>query len=406
MTDIERMLRAAAPSALAILVRRTRDFEASEDAMQEALLAASVQWRTDPPENPRAWLVTVAHRRYVEQVRSEVARRRREEGVFDLEPPGDAVPSRDDSLTLFLLCCHPALPLPAQVALTLRAVGGLTTAEIARGLLTPEATIGQRISRAKTRIRASGSEFRMPSDDELGDRIAAVCAVLYLVFTEGHTATGGESLTRVDLSSEAIRLARQLQAATPASAPWRGEVAGLLALMLLTECRRAARIRFDIDGGPGILVPLADQDRSLWDRALIDEGVELVTGVLESAPAGPYQLQAAIAAVHDEAPSTAETDWPEILGLYELLRRIAPGPMVELNWVVAMAMVWGADVGLRELETVALEPALAGHFRVHAVRAHLLELSGATDAARAEFASAARLALNAAERRYLEGKAG
>ncbi|KQQ93751.1 RNA polymerase subunit sigma-24 [Leifsonia sp. Leaf325] len=405
MTDIERMLRAAAPSALAILVRRTRDFEASEDAMQEALLAASVQWRTDPPENPRAWLVTVAHRRYVELVRSEVARRRREEGVVDLDPPGDAVPSRDDSLTLFLLCCHPALPLPAQVALTLRAVGGLTTAEIARGLLTPEATIGQRISRAKARIRASGSEFRMPSDDELGDRIAAVCAVLYLVFTEGHTATGGESLTRVDLSSEAIRLARQLQAATPASAPWRGEVAGLLALMLLTECRRAARIRFDIDGGPGTLVPLADQDRSLWNRALIEEGVELVTGVLESAPAGPYQLQAAIAAVHDEAPSTADTDWPEILGLYELLRRIAPGPMVELNRVVAMAMVWGADVGLRELETVALEPALAGHFRVHAVRAHLLELSGATDAARAEFATAARLALNAAERRYLEGKA-
>ncbi|MEL4320278.1 sigma-70 family RNA polymerase sigma factor [Leifsonia sp. YIM 134122] len=406
MTDVERMLRATAPAALAILVRRTRDFEASEDAMQEALLAASVQWRTDPPENPRAWLVTVAHRRYVEQVRSEVARRRREETVFDLDAAPDAVPSRDDSLTLFLLCCHPALPLPAQVALTLRAVGGLTTAEIARGLLVPEATVGQRISRAKARIRASGSEFRMPADDELGDRVAAVCAVLYLVFTEGHTATGGESLTRVDLSSEAIRLARQLQEATPATAPWRGEVAGLLALMLLTECRRSARIRFDVDGGPGTLVPLAEQDRALWDRALIDEGVALVTGVLESAPAGPYQLQAAIAAVHDEAPSTAETDWPEILGVYELLRRMAPGPMVELNWVVAMAMVWGADVGLRELETVALEPALAGHFRVHAVRGHLLELSGATDAARAEFATAALLALNAAERRYLEGKAG
>ncbi|KQX08241.1 MULTISPECIES: RNA polymerase sigma factor [unclassified Leifsonia] len=403
MTDIERMLRAAAPSALAILVRRTRDFEASEDAMQEALLAASVQWRSDPPDNPRAWLVTVAHRRHVEQVRSDVARRRREESVF--EAPPDLVPSRDDSLTLFLLCCHPSLALPAQLALTLRAVGGLTTAEIARGLLVPEATIGQRISRAKARIRASGSEFRMPSDAELGDRVGAVCSVLYLVFTEGHTATGGESLTRVDLSSEAIRLARQLQDATPADAPWRGEVAGLLALMLLTECRRGARIRFEVDGGPGTLVPLAEQDRSLWDRALIDEGVALVSGALESAPAGPYQLQAAIAAVHDEAPSTAETDWPEILGLYELLRRIAPGPMVELNWVVAMAMVWGAAVGLRELETVALEPALAGHFRVHSVRGHLLELSGETDAARSEFAMAARLALNAAERRYLEGKA-
>lgn len=410
MTDIERMLRAAAPSALAILVRRTRDFEASEDAMQEALLAASVQWRTDPPENPRAWLVTVAHRRYVEQVRSEVARRRREETVFDLEVAPttglDGVSARDDSLTLFLLCCHPALPLPAQLALTLRAVGGLTTAEIARGLLVPEATIGQRISRAKARIRASGSEFRMPSDDELEARIAAVCAVLYLVFTEGHTATGGETLTRVDLSTEAIRLARRLQAATPPNAPWRGEIAGLLALMLLTECRRTARIRPGVDGGPGVLVPLAEQDRSLWDRVLIGEGVALVTEVLATAPAGPYQLQAAIAAVHDESPSTAETDWPEILGLYELLRRIAPGPMVELNWVVAMAMVWGAEVGLRELETVALEPALAGHFRVHSVRAHLLELSGSTDAAAAEFAVAARLSLNAAERRYLEGKAG
>ncbi|MET0975771.1 MAG: sigma-70 family RNA polymerase sigma factor [Leifsonia sp.] len=418
MSDVERMLRAAAPSALAILVRRTGDFEAAEDAMQEALLAASVQWDESPPDNPRAWLVAVAHRRYVEEVRAEVARRRRQEKVFELELPtaasagapdeeadDDASPDRDDSLTLFLLCCHPALTLPAQLALTLRAVGGLTTAEIARGLLVPEATVGQRISRAKARIKAAGSEFRMPAPDELGTRVSAVCAVLYLVFTEGHTASSGESLARVDLSSEAIRLARRLQAATPADAPWRGEVAGLLALMLLTEARRPARLRHAVVGGPAVLVPLAEQDRTLWDRALIAEGVALVTEALTSAPSGPYQLQAAIAAVHDEAPSTEATDWTEILGLYELLRRTAPGPMVELNWVVALAMVDGADAGLRELETVALEPALAGHFRVHAVRAHLLVMAGSTDAARAEFATAARLASNAAERRYLESRA-
>lgn len=474
---LERMLRDAAPSALAILVRRTGDFEAAEDAMQEALLAASVQWRDHPPENPRAWLVTVGYRRYVETVRNEVARRRREEVVSGLEAPtrdspdgvdvldaasadltftdaASADPDHDDSLTLFLLCCHPSLALPAQLALTLRAVGGLTTAEIARGLLVPEATIGQRISRAKARIRASGSRFLMPDADHLAERVAAVCAVLYLVFTEGHTATSGGTLARVDLSNEAIRLARALHAATPADARWRGEVAGLLALMLLTEARRPARLRSD--GGQDVLVPLAEQDRSLWNRELIAEGVDLITKALTSTPGGPYQLQAAIAAVHDEAASSASTDWVEILALYELLRRAAPGPMVELNWVVALAMVHGADAALRELETVALEPALAGHFRVHAVRAHLLELAaqeasgrarggtavasgaseaadahadadadagsadaGSTDAAgigadvaaaataaaRAEFALAARLALNLAERRYLEGKA-
>jgi predicted RNA polymerase sigma factor len=378
-----------------------------------------------------------------------------------------ADPDHDDSLTLFLLCCHPSLALPAQLALTLRAVGGLTTAEIARGLLVPEATIGQRISRAKARIRASGSRFLMPDADHLAERVAAVCAVLYLVFTEGHTATSGGTLARVDLSNEAIRLARALHAATPADARWRGEVAGLLALMLLTEARRPARLRSD--GGQEVLVPLAEQDRSLWNRELIAEGVDLITKALVSTPGGPYQLQAAIAAVHDEAASSASTDWEEILALYELLRRAAPGPMVELNWVVALAMVHGADAALRELEAVALEPALAGHFRVHAVRAHLLELAAleapgragsgsaaaaevdagsaaaaadssdaaavagsaaaassgaaadadvpgadadaevaagaAAAAAAAEFALAARLALNLAERRYLEGKA-
>ena len=399
------MLRAAAPSALAILARRTGDFEASEDAMQEALLAASVQWTAaGAPENPRAWLVTVAYRRYVEDVRRDVARRAREQRDAVLDA-GGAASDRDDSLTLLLLCCHPALSRPAQLALTLRAVGGLTTAEIARGLLVPEATVGQRIARAKARIRSAGAEFRMPRADELPDRVAAVCNVLYLVFTEGHTASAGESLARADLSTEAIRLARMLRAATPPEAAWRGEVDGLLALMLLTESRRPARVRLEEPGPQPVFVPLDEQDRTLWDRALIEEGVALVEDALATAQPGPYQLQAAIAAVHAESPSTDETDWAEILELYELLRRMAPGPMVELGWVVAIAMVRGPDVALGELETVALEPALAGHFRVRAVRGHLLELAGRPDAAHAEFAAAARLALNAAERRYLEAKA-
>lgn len=406
--DIERMLRDAAPSALAVLARRTGDFDASEDAMQEALLAAAVQWERDgAPEQPRAWLVTVGHRRYVEAVRRDAARRAREERDALLDPlDGSATPpERDDSLTLFLLCCHPALRRPAQLALTLRAVGGLTTAEIAHGLLQPEATVAQRISRAKARIRAEGAAFRMPEPDELPDRVGAVCQVLHLMFTEAHTASAGESLARADLSAEAIRLARVLRAATPRDARWRGEVDGLLALMLLTESRRPARLREDGPGGPPVLVPLDEQDRSRWDRALIAEGTALVEGALATSAPGPYQLQAAIAALHAEAPSTDETDWPQVLALYELLRRVGPGPMVELGWVVAIAMVHGPDVALRELEAVALEPALARHFRVHAVRGHLLARAGRDADARAEFATAAALALNATERRYLEAKA-
>lgn len=405
---IERMLRESAPSALAVLARRTGDFDASEDAVQEALIAAARQWPRDGvPEHPRAWLVAVAHRRYVEAVRRDAARRAREERDALLDPveAGAAASERDDSLTLFVLCCHPALRRPAQLALTLRAVGGLTTAEIARGLLVPEATVAQRISRAKARIRAEGARFRMPRPDELPDRAAAVCQVLHLMFTEGHTASAGESLARADLSAEAIRLTRMLRAATPHDARWRGEVDGLLALMLLTESRRPARLRTDGPGGPPVLVPLDEQDRSRWDRALIDEGTSLVQGALATSAPGPYQLQAAIAALHAEAPSTDATDWPQVLALYELLRRIGPGPMVELGWVVAIAMVHGPDVALRELEAVALEPALAGHFRVHAVRGHLLARAGRDVDARAEFATAAALALNATERRYLEAKA-
>ncbi|WP_353826635.1 RNA polymerase sigma factor [Agromyces sp. SYSU T0242] len=405
---IESVLRATAPSALAVLARRVGDFDGSEDAMQEALLAAAVQWPRDGvPDHPRAWLVAVAHRRWVEAVRSEAARRRREDRDALLERPGEdapAVSERDDSLALFVLCCHPALPRPSQLALTLRAVGGLTTAEVARGLLAPEATVAQRISRAKRRIREAGGRFRAPTADELPERLDAVRDVLHLVFTEGHTATVGEDLLRPDLSAEAIRLTRLLREVEPAHADGHGETEGLLALMLLTEARRPARLRPRATGGPE-LVPLDEQDRSRWDRELIAEGVRLVEHALAHGAPGPYQLEAAIAAVHAEAPSTDETDWVQVLALYELLRRERPGPMVELGWVVAVAMVRGPDVALRELETVALEPALAGHFRVHAVRAHLLDRAGRTAEARAEFARAAGLALNATERRHLEAKA-
>lgn len=405
MSDAVRALRDAAPSALAVLVRRYGDFEACEDAMQEALIAASAQWpREGVPDSPRAWLVRVAARRYVDQVRSDVARRRRESVAAELEQPPAAVPDVDDTLTLFLLCCHPALGRPAQLALTLRAVGGLTTAEIARALLVPEATVAQRISRAKARIRASGEGFRMPRADELDGRLAALRNVLYLIFTEGHTASSGDELARVDLSAEAIRLTRQLHAAAPDAS---GETTGLLALMLLTDARRAART-----DAAGALVPLDEQDRSRWDRAMIDEGVALVTEVLDRAPIGPYQLQAAIAAVHDEAPSTDATDWIEILGLYDLLARLAPGPMVTLGRIVALAMVGGPEAGLAELdraeaidEADAAAAPLTEHHRTWAVRAHLLERAGATDAASLAFAEAARRTLNGPEQRYLAAKA-
>lgn len=413
--SIERTLRDSAPLALAVLARRTGDFDASEDAVQEALIAAAEQWPRDGvPEHPRAWLVAVGHRRYVEAVRRDVARRAREErdallgladAVADADVGESAASARDDSLLLFVRCAHPAITRPAQLALTLRAVGGLTTAEIARGLLVPETTIAQRISRAKARIRASGARFALPSADELPERMSAVRQVLFLMFTEGHTASAGESLARADLAVEAVRLTRLLREATPADAAWRAETDGLLALMLLTEARRPARLRSATPGGPPELVPLDEQDRSLWRHDLIAEGTALVEHALATGGPGPYQLQAAIAALHAEAPSTDATDWPQVLALYELLRRLGPGPMVELGWVVAVAMVRGPDAALRELEAVALEPALAAHFRVHAVRAHLLALAGRDDESRAEFGVAARLALNSTERRYLESKA-
>ena len=397
-TEIERLLRELAPQVLGALVRRYGDFDTCEDAVQEALLAAAVQWPEQGiPEHPRGWLVTVASRRWIERWREEAARRRREQTAAALAPPPpEAVPAVDDTLTLLLLCCHPSLTRASQVALTLRAVGGLTTAEIARAFLVPEATVAQRISRAKQRIRASGAQFRLPPEAERSRRVAAVLQVLYLIFNEGYTASSGPALHRVELSGQAIRLTRELHRLLPGD----GEVAGLLALMLLTDARRPART-----GPDGALVPLAEQDRTRWDAAAIAEGVALVTGALASAPIGPYQLQAAIAAVHDEAPSFEETDWDQILGLYELLERLAPGPMVELNRIVAVAMVHGPEAGLGQLTEAETSPGLAGHHRLDAVRAHLLELAGQTEAACASYQLAARRTLSLAERRYLASRA-
>jgi RNA polymerase sigma factor (sigma-70 family) len=389
------LLRDLAPQVLAAVLRRGGSFDTCEDAVQDALLAASAQWpAAGVPGNPVGWLVTVASRRWTDGWRQDVARRRREAAVAAMEPdePVD-VGSADDALTLLLLCCHPALTPGAQVALTLRAVGGLSTAEIAGALLVPQTTVGQRISRAKQRIKASGARFELPIPAERAERTAAVRDVLYLLFSEGHTATSGSVLNRVDLSSEAIRLTRQLHDALPGD----GETAGLLALMLLTDARRPART-----GPDGSLVPLSEQDRSRWNRPAITEGVALVSAALATAPIGAFQLQAAIAAVHDEAATFEDTDWAQVLGLYELLGTIDPGPMVALNRVVAVAMVRGPVVGLRELDVLRGSPALAGHHRTTAVHAHLLERAGRRDAAREQYERAARRTSNLPERHYLE----
>jgi RNA polymerase sigma factor (sigma-70 family) len=394
----ENLLKELGPQVLGILVRRYGDFVSCEDAVQEALLAAAVEWPTGGvPANPKGWLITVASRRWVELWRRDAARRRREEATASLTPldPG-TVPAIDDTLALLLLCCHPSLTPVSQVALTLRAVGGLTTAEIARAFLVPEKSVAQRITRAKHRIKESGAEFRMPSPGERSDRIAGVLHVLYLIFNEGYTASSGPALHRIELSSEATRLTRQLRDRLPED----GEVAGLLALMLLTDARRSARTRPN-----GALIPLAEQDRSRWDADAIAEGRSLISHGLATAPIGPYQLQAAIAAVHDEAARAEDTDWPQILGLYELLEGIAPGPMVTLSRVVALAMVDGPQAGLEELARADANPALAGHYRVDAVRAHLLEISGDREGARANYRRAARRTLSIPEQRYLESRA-
>lgn len=403
---VEDLLRELAPQVLAALVRRRGDFADAEDAVQEALVAAALEWPVSGlPDNPRGWLLTVADRRLIDGWRSDSARRRREvaDGAEWVAGDVPAVVDRDDSLELLLLCCHPALTRPSQVALTLRAVGGLTTEEIASAYLVPTATIAQRISRAKASIRADGARFERPGPTELPQRVAAVAEVLYLVFTEGHTASSGTSLVRVDLSAEAIRLARMLHTAVARDeslADLRGEAAGLLALMLLTDARRAARV-----GVHGELVPLAEQDRTRWDPGLVAEGVALVTHALASEVLGPYQVQAAISAVHAEAPGLDATDWPQILALYDVLAGLAPGPMVSLNRVVALAMVEGPLAGLLALEVTSADPALAGHHRVRAVRAQLLELAGQPHEARTEYLAAARMTRSIPERTYLEARA-
>ncbi len=401
--DFEDLWRHLTPQVLSAVVRRYGHFELAEEAVQEALLAAATQWPRDGrPDDPRAWLIAVAARRITDLLRSENSRRQREEAVFTLDAADDGtrgtpidVPAADDTLTLLMMCCHPALSAASQVALTLRAVGGLTTREIAQAFLTPESTMAQRISRAKSRIRDAGARFELPDADDFPARIDALARVIYLIFNEGYTASSGESLQRTELSREAIRLGRLLHAARPAD----GEVIGLLALMLLTDARRPAR-----EAPDGSLIPLADQDRSLWDADAIREGVMMVTQSLRHNAIGPYQIQAAIAALHSEAVDAAATDWPQILALYNLLRFAQPGPMVELNHAVAVAMVHGPAAGLLALGALRDERA-RDHHRFAAVRAHLLELSGDPDGARSEYLRAADLTVSLPERRFLTERA-
>ena len=396
---IEDLLRELTPQVLGTLVRRHGQFDACEDAVQEALLAAALQWPVEGvPDRPRSWLLTVAGRSLVDEWRSESARRRREETMAALEPAADQEDTghwpadQDDTLVLLFLCCHPALSPPSQLALTLRAVGGLTTAEIAAAFLVPEATMAQRISRAKQRVRSAGARFELPPEPERAERLGVVLHVLYLVFNEGYTTSSGPALHRADLTAEAIRLARVLHRLLPGE----GEVAGLLALMLLTDARRAART--DADGS---IVPLAEQRRELWDATGIAEGLALVTRTLGTVPVGPYQLQAAIAAVHDEAPTAGETDWPQILALYEVLAQVAPGPVVTLSRAVALAMVHGPKAGLALLGTLDADDRMVHTHRLEAVRAHLLERAGDMVAARESYLRAARMTASVPEQRYL-----
>jgi RNA polymerase sigma factor (sigma-70 family) len=386
-------VRELAPQVLGTLIRRYGQFDACEDAVQEALLAAAVQWtQKGLPENPRSWLVAVASRRLVDQWRSESARRRREANaaVMDLSAKSQAS-DYDDTLTI-LFCCHPSLSVPSQLALTLRAVGGLTTAEIASAFLVPEATMAQRISRAKERIRSSGLPFELPPKAERADRLRVVLHVLYLVFNEGYSTSSGPALQRADLTTEAIRLARMLHQLVPGD----GEVVGLLALMLLTDARRAARTEAD-----GSIVPLDEQNRDLWNNAQIQEGVALLESTLGKVAIGPYQLQAAIAALHDEAPTAKETDWPQILALYEVLEGVSPGPVVTLNRAVAVAMVNGPLAGLAVLGTLDADNRMTHNHRLEAVRGHLLEMAGDLVAARESYVRAAKMTASLPEQRYL-----
>jgi RNA polymerase sigma factor (sigma-70 family) len=397
--QFENLLRELAPQVLGAVTRRFHDFAAAEDAVQEALLAAALQWpRQGVPDNPRGWLIQVAGRRMIDAVRSEEARRRREETaaseVTQLAASVDLKPEleQDDTLTLLFMCCHPSLTPSSAIALTLRAVGGLTTAEIANAFLVPEATMAQRIGRAKATIKASGVPFELPTREAQAQRLRAVLHVLYLIFNEGYTSSMGPELQRVELAQEAIRLSRAVHSLLPDDA----EVAGLLALMLLTDARRAART-----GPEGELIPLTKQDRALWDRAKISEGVALLTAALSRGSIGNYQLQAAIAAVHDEAARAGDTDWQQILALYDLLKRMSDNPMVTLNHAIAIAMVHGPSKGLELLKVLDSDPRIVGHYRLDAVRAHLLEMAGDTQAAITHYQLAANRTTSTPERNYL-----
>lgn len=388
---------ASVPTVLGALVRRYGHFDLAEDAVQDALLAASRQWPTEGrPDDATAWLIRVASRRLVDALRSAEARELREQRAATDEADDVAVPSSDDTLVVLVLCCHPSLTSSSQLALTLRAVGGLTTAEIARAFFVAESTMAQRISRAKATIQRAGAHFALPDEPELSNRIALVRQVLYVMFTEGHFASAGRELLRRSLTDEAIRLARLLHASRPDD----GEAAGLLALLLLTDARHAARM------SDGELVPLDEQDRSLWDTGLIVEGAALTEATLASTRRlGPYQLQAAIAAVHDEAPTAADTDWHQIVALYDLLEAVAPNPMTTLNRAVALAEVHGPSAGLAVLDTLADDPRLADHHRLFAARAFLHERAGETDDALVAYREAARRAPSLVERRHLERRA-
>ncbi|RAG83294.1 RNA polymerase sigma factor [Streptacidiphilus pinicola] len=396
---LEDLLRELTPQVLGTLVRRHGQFEDCEDAVQEAVLAATVQWPEEGvPGNPRGWLLTVATRRLIDRMRSDHARRERESALA-AEAAGTApadVPDTDDTLVLLFLCCHPTLTPASQTALTLRAVGGLTTAEIARAFLVPEATMAARISRAKQRVNAAGSSFALPEGAEREERLRVVLHVLYLIFNEGYTASSGDRLHRADLAREAIRLTRTVHRQLPED----GEVTGLLALMLLTHARRDARTT-----ATGDLVPLAEQDRTRWDRALIDEGTELVKASLAGPALGPYQLQAAIAATHDDAATAADTDWRQVHGLYLILERIAPNPMVTLNRAIALAEMEGPQAGLELLATLDDDERMARHHRLLSVRAHLLERTGDAAGAYTLYRSAAKATASLAERRHLESRA-
>ncbi|GED90592.1 RNA polymerase sigma factor [Streptomyces sp. 6-11-2] len=395
--DIEDLLRELTPQVLGALVRRHGRFEGCEDAVQEAVLAATVQWPAEGvPNHPRGWLATVASRRLIDQMRSDHARREREAATATEAAPAE-VPDTDDTLVLLFLCCHPTLTAASQTALTLRAVGGLTTAEIARAFLVPEATMAARISRAKQRIKAAGSTFTLPGGVELEDRLRVVLHVLYLIFNEGYTASSGSRLHRADLAHEAIRLTRTVHAQLPED----GEVTGLLALMLLIHARRTARTT-----ASGDLVPLDEQDRTKWDRALIEEGIELVKAALAGPALGPYPLQAAIAATHADAATAEETNWPQVHALYLILERIAPNPMVTLNRAIALAETEGPQAGLALLSTVDGDDRMAGHHRLLSVRAHLLEKTGEAAGAYEHYRRAAKATASIAERRYLESRAG